>query len=375
MILIIMKKFFYLTFLDLNSENNLGLKKKIDSQIKAFEQHNLDLYYNYKRSNKLIFKDFEYEFKNKIDYRLNRFNVIYKFLLEKNIKFIYIRYPLTDIFFLLFLRKIKSDNTKIFLEIPTFPYDFETNNINYFSIQYLNIISDKVLRIVLKKYIYKIVTFSDDDEIFSIDTIKISNGINLESIPLSKKRHIKNKKAFNIISVSSLNYWHGIDRLIKGLNLYFKEEGIYKNIKLHIVGDGPEKENLIKLVNRYELNNNVIFYGYKTDYELNQIFAKADIAAGSLGRFRSGIKKMKALKNTEYAARGLPMFYSEINTDFDDKEFVFKVSHDEKYIKFNQIIEFYNNLRISPLQIRNFVEKNITWEKQMGKIVREILID
>jgi len=370
-----MKKFFYLTFLDLNSENNLGLKKKIDSQIKAFEQHNLDLYYNYKRSNKLIFKDFEYEFKNKIDYRLNRFNVIYKFLLEKNIKFIYIRYPLTDIFFLLFLRKIKSDNTKIFLEIPTFPYDFETNNINYFSIQYLNIISDKVLRIVLKKYIYKIVTFSDDDEIFSIDTIKISNGINLESIPLSKKRHIKNKKAFNIISVSSLNYWHGIDRLIKGLNLYFKEEGIYKNIKLHIVGDGPEKENLIKLVNRYELNNNVIFYGYKTDYELNQIFAKADIAAGSLGRFRSGIKKMKALKNTEYAARGLPMFYSEINTDFDDKEFVFKVSHDEKYIKFNQIIEFYNNLRISPLQIRNFVEKNITWEKQMGKIVREILID
>ena len=58
--------------------------------------------------------------------------------------------------------------------------------------------------------------------------------------------------------------------------------------------------------------------------ELDELFNEADFAIGSLARHRSGIDKIKTLKNREYAARGIPFAYSETDGDFDKMPYILK---------------------------------------------------
>lgn len=80
---------------------------------------------------------------------------------------------------------------KIILEIPTYPYDGE--KINHTGIKKKKYWIEKKYRKSLYKYVDRVVTFSEDDEIFGIKTIKISNGIDLETISLIKKESKKMK--------------------------------------------------------------------------------------------------------------------------------------------------------------------------------------
>ena len=82
---------------------------------------------------------------------------------------------------------------------------------------------------------------------------------------------------------------------------------------------------------------------------------------------------MKALKNREYSAKGLPMIYSEIDLDFEGQEFVHKVSHDESLIDIEKIIKWYKNLKVTSEEIRDF-SKQFSWDIQMKKVVDEIKI-
>jgi len=57
----------------------------------------------------------------------------------------------------------------------------------------------------------------------------------------------------------------GIDVLIKAMTL------VNKKIKLKIVGNGPEKENLKKMVEKLKINSQIQFLGYKNQNELKEI--------------------------------------------------------------------------------------------------------
>ena len=64
--------------------------------------------------------------------------------------------------------------------------------------------------------------------------------------------------------------------------------------------------------------------------ELDELFEQADMGIGSLARHRSGITHIKTLKNREYAARGLPFIYSEMDSDFEGKPYILKAKADGK---------------------------------------------
>lgn len=88
------------------------------------------------------------------------------------------------------------------------------------------------------------------------------------------KKYIYEKKEFEsnrILFVGRLTYTKGIDLLLNALN---KVKGKYK---LTIVGDGPEKEKLIKLSMDLGINNMVNFLGSKNGSELKQIYREHDI--------------------------------------------------------------------------------------------------
>ncbi len=68
----------------------------------------------------------------------------------------------------------------------------------------------------------------------------------------------------SIIHVGRLIKWKKVDLLIKAVK---KLKDKYPDIKLRIIGDGPEKNNLIKLVDDLQLNDNVEFLGAIYDAE------------------------------------------------------------------------------------------------------------
>ena len=91
-----------------------------------------------------------------------------------------------------------------------------------------------------------------------------------------------------------------------------------------------------------------------------------------MARHRSNITDIKTLKNREYAARGIPFMYSEIDSDFENKPYILKATADESSIDIQKIISFYDQCTCTPLEIRNSI-KNLSWKIQMQKVVDEVL--
>ena len=155
----------------------------------------------------------------------------------------------------------------------------------------------------------------------------------------------------------------------------------YKNnpkeiINFHIVGDGDKKlvNELKKIVKNNNLEKYVIFYGYKSGKDLDEIYNKTDIAIGSLGFSRIGLKEGSPLKTREYIAKGLPVILG-----YDDMSLkntlnsIYQVPNDESIFDLNEILCWYRNLDKDPIKIRKYAEDNLTWDKQMKRVVDYIL--
>ena len=233
-----------------------------------------------------------------------------------------------------------------------------------------NSIEEKDEKNELNPYVDKIITFSEDKEIFNIPCISIENGIDLEEVKLVEK---KEHKGINFISVSQCHFWHGIDRVLYSLLQYIKSGG-KEEIRFHIVGEGTETPKLKKIVeNNIELQDMVTFYGFKSGEELDEIYNNSDIALGSLGFYRSGLEKGSTLKMREYCAKGLPFVVGYDDTSFSkDLSFYYQVSNDESLLDIEKIIEWYKNLKVTPEEIRKYAEDNLSWDKQMKKVIDNI---
>lgn len=287
-----------------------------------------------------------------------------------SIDVIYVRYTkYADPFFVKLFKEFKKVGIVIFFEIPTYPYDNEQKCTTFKSKIYQLI--EKICRVHLVRYVDRIVTFSDDDYIWNVKTIKIINGVNPNLLPL--KQNKKTSNLLNLLGVASLNFWHGYDRIIEGLNLYYKNSNYTTDVYFHIVGDeesNDEYKRLSSLVKKYGLEKYVIFHGRKIGKELDEIFNSCDIGIGSLGRHRSNVFKFQSLKNIEYAIRGIPFIYSEISDLFDGESYVLRCSPDDSPISINSLLEFYKRLNNTPLDIRlNCLRKGIDWESQFKKII------
>lgn len=322
-------------------EESDGIIKKIRNQINTLEESNyrIDFWNPYSKRKHSIRR-----FARRCPfYYLNN----WKFDYSKAHKydFIYIRKPwFMDGDLIRFLKKFKkySPKTKILLEIATYPYDEEGKHINMIPLS----IKDKKWRKHLEKYVDRIVTYSNDEMIFNIKTIQVSNAIDVKGIKPIK--HITNNlNEINLVACSSLYYWHGYDRAIEGIkNYYINKDSVKPDIKFHIIGEGEEQEKYTKMIKDYKLEKYIIMHGRLTGDDLDKVYNLCDIALDSMGRHRSGVFYNSSLKGKEYCAKGLPIV-SGITTDIDnDKEYAYyeRVSADDKAIDMNFIIDFYNKV-------------------------------
>lgn len=269
--------------------------------------------------------------------------------------------------------KLSKRGIKCITEIPTYPYDSEFKG---YPLKYkIPLYIDKLFRKALAKKMEAIVTFSNEETIFGKRTICISNGIDLDSIPIHNP---KKQKDIHLIAVAEIHYWHGFDRLVAGMGEYYKLNPDARKVFFHVVGwedDRGTTSNgyltVEQTAKKYNIGQYVVNHGKLFGDKLDEVFNQCVFAIGSLGRHRSGITNIKTLKNREYAARGIPFIYSETDNDFEDKPYIIKAPADESPINIRQIIDFIDTHDVNPTEIRNTVE-HLSWRFQMEKVVREI---
>ncbi len=175
------------------------------------------------------------------------------------------------------------------------------------------LILQKIFSFLTQKLSYK--TLKKSDKIVVIDEcskailiknnvprekiIIISPGIDCNKYKKNIRKKIRHKK---IIMVSSyLLKRKAIDFVIKS---YDEVRYLRNNTELIVVGDGPQKKNLEKLVKRLKLKNSVNFVGHVPNNEISKFYRKADIFV-SMSRAESwGQMYLEAM------ASGLPIVSS-----------------------------------------------------------------
>ncbi|MCQ4913406.1 glycosyltransferase family 1 protein [Bacteroides nordii] len=369
-------KILFLIFHGFDEAN--GISKKIRYQVKALRECGADVrvcYYDIAPNghrqwlvNEEVIADLGKGEIAKIKKRVY-FKPIYEYAQNESIDLVYIRsFHNANPFTIHLIKQLKTMGARVIMEIPTYPYDQEyvTPGMKV----YLTI--DRHFRHKLARELDAIITFSDKEKIFGVPTIRISNGIDFDAIPL-KQRINDTSHELHLIGVAEVHYWHGFDRLIQGLAEYYLQEQSYK-VFFHIVGQlsgERERQEIIPAIYNNGLTPYVILHGARYGKELDELFEQADLGIGSLGRHRSGIDKIKVLKNREYAARGLAFTYSETDEDFDNMPYVWKVPANETSMDIQKLIEFHQSIHLQPIEIRNSIA-NLSWKHQMQEVINQI---
>lgn len=362
-----------------------GISKKIHYQVKGLRENGHDVhlcYYDFDgRGHRCRFvddniiqdygKNFWAGIRQRIDY-----GCIYDYCLKNKIQFVYARcFQNATPFLIRFFKKLKKLGVKSVTEIPTYPYDQEFVGFPFTTRLSLKV--DQLFRHQLSRQMNAIVTFSDAEIIFGQRTIRISNGVDMDSIPLHQYQK-PSDGSIHLIGVAEVHYWHGFDRLIAGLGEYYNNATNPRQVFFHIVGgvwksemyDSIHAPGFSELMDKYGIRDKVIFHDQLFGEELNIVFNQCCFAIGSLARHRSGITSIKTLKNREYATRGIPFIYSEQDSDFDQQPYVIKATPDESPIKIQEIIDFMDRHQFQPQDIRKTVG-HLSWKIQMKHVIDE----
>ena len=364
-----------------------GISKKIHYQVKGLRENGHDVrlcYYGFAENghrcryiDDIVIQDYG---TGKIAGIRQRFgyNCVYDYCIREKIELVYARcFQNANPWLICFFKKLRKTGIHSVTEIPTYPYDEEFKNFEWK--MRAELIIDQIFRRKLYAQMDALVTFSNAVEIFGQRTIRISNGVDFDSIPLHQPSASPHSSELHLIGVAEVHEWHGFDRVIAGIGEYNKmlkqgKTDVSIPVYFHVVGDvHPHLMNTVfkPLMDKYGLQKQIIFHGALFGDELTNVFNSCQFAIGSLGRHRSGITAIKTLKNREYATRGIPFIYSEQDSDFDMRPYVLKAPADESPINICQIIDFIASNRIAPADIRSTVE-HLSWKIQMQTVLNEI---
>ncbi|WP_308576489.1 glycosyltransferase [uncultured Fusobacterium sp.] len=339
-----MNKLLYIAPIPIDFDNLDGVPKKILCQAQILQKSfEVDIIFYFKK-NVFLYKvgNKKLSILGKASSKLSVLKKATEIHFFSKYQYTYIRYPRSDYYFLKLLKHFKRKGIKITVEIPTYPYDkegFET-----IKGKIINLL-DRFFRKKIYKYVDRIITYSKDKKIFDIPTINTINGIDFDKVEYDIEP-IDIKHEIILIAVSGMFRVHGYERLITGLYEYYKEGGMRK-IQLKLIGNGDEILKYKKLVKKYKLEKNVIFYGTRFGEELNELYKGNAVGINSLAIHRQGLKEESTLKTKEYAAKGLPIVSSSYVDAFSEKgniKYVMRVSPDESAININELVSFVDKI-------------------------------
>lgn len=366
-----MKKGYYIHF---QGRASIGISKKLDMQIEEFQKY------------------FEIQELEVATVRRNLLQRILGLLPMMSIKrgykeafkeldnpdFIYVRRNVADREYVKFWREIKRKypKCKIIIEIFTYPYDkddFGKWNAWPFYLKEI------IYRPKLKKYIDRFVTYSDDEMIFDVPTIRTTNGIIVDKVKLVSGEFPTRK--ITLIGVAYMQRQHGYERILEGMKEYYEEKVKMDKVYLYLVGDGPEKEKYKKLVKKYGLEKYVKFFSTTTGDALDYLYDQADIALASFGLYKVNyFGKLGAIKTRECLAKGMPLITgTPIDILEEDFKYIKNFPNDSSVINIKEVVDFYNSVcrtkeskRALAIDIRKYAKEHADMEILMKPIVEYI---
>lgn len=338
-------KLLYITLWDFHLGEADGVVKKIKQHIREFCKNGFDVdYTTLDKENGIVLLN-ENEILGKCTgiVGISAINIITDYLKENVYPYVYVRHPgRIDWTVLRMLKTVKKNGTKTVYEIPTYPYSGESKSVR----AHLDLCVDHIFRYGIKKYVDKIAAFTEKSRIWGIDVLLLKNGVEFDKL-LPKEINIYNN-SINIICVANVAYWHGYDRMIRGLDNYVSENSNSRKVFFHIVGEGKEVDDYKKYVEKNHLQEYIFFYGKKSGRQLNEIYNKGDLAVDCLGLHRKKVERVSSIKSKEYLAKGLPIIYSgyiDVINEGNSKYFL-QIPKGDDPINIKDIIEFFDSLHL-----------------------------
>lgn len=326
------------------SENVLGLDKKIREQSKCAPD-NIDFYLLNR------FKDSKHDrikfvkINDKIlpyNYVLQKFSLIERSIHLDCYDYVILRYPFADKSCLRFARKYNVISEHHSSEM----HELKANLINKSSAR-IKLIS--LVRLLLE-YRYGtryreqckgIIAVTDEIRCKEIAKVKkylpsivISNGVDVDAIKMTSFRPLKTKNLNMIFVASNPLPWHGLKRILTSIEKY---KGAY-DITVHLVGE--MKSFGVNPLSR----GKTICHGVRDGIELDEIYAKSNVAISTLALHLKNLVEASSLKTREYTARGIPFILAYDDPDLaevdEKRKFFLKFPNDKEIVDIDRIISF-----------------------------------
>jgi glycosyltransferase involved in cell wall biosynthesis len=200
----------------------------------------------------------------------------------------------------------------------------------------------------------------------------VGNGIEVSALPVRPYVPAWTGDRLDLICVASLNYWHGIDRLISAISIVNSGDQQLK-IHLKVVGKGAVFNQLKSQVEDLNLGKYIQFMGFLKGEELFSQYSTAHLAVGSLALFRKQLSTASELKSREYCAVGIPFIAVGEDPDFGkDAKFRIQLSNEESI---EDLIQFFKNfnpeqINFSPAEIRGYAEQHLDFSVKIAQILQ-----
>lgn len=306
----------------------------------------------------------------RIGYLLGQFKYgnLFKYIISHQIEMVYIRYNhFSNPSFNRFLAKLKSQGILVVIEVPTYPYDSESQV--KFGFNGVKKLVERVCRQRMYRSVDLLATFSMDEFIFNIPCVNISNAVDPKQNPLGANT---NKETIRFVGIANLAFWHGYDRMICSVAKYYRSLHWKERIEFHIVGGGAIEKNLKDLAREQGVSDYIFFHGNLKCEQLDDVFRICHIGVDSLGRHRSGNLFNNSLKSKEYLMRGLPLIKSHVDTTIERCPFVMDVLPNDDTFDLQDIIDWYLKNDFKAKSIRNYALERFTWDNQMEKVLAQL---
>ena len=174
--------------------------------------------------------------------------------------------------------------------------------------------------------------------------------------------------------------WHGYERILEGMYLYYKADGNC-DLRLKMIGSGPEEQYYKELVNRYDLKSHVEFLGVIRADEKEKFdrqFNLSDIAVGSLGMYKAGYEEGSPIKGAEYCARGIPFICGYHDLRFPQGwQYMLNVPNNSEPIDMDRVIDFYEKVTLKKDYkkiMRKYAEDYLTWDGVMEPVIEYLQV-
>ena len=356
----------------------LGITRKVFAQIEAFKKLGFEVTYSgYLKDGVAIFDNKgeiiafkRYPVKNSHIQHIIRRTMLMSLCIKyarscsEHFDVSYIRYHFFDKKYIRLLSSLKSISSKTVIEAHSTPKFKKGFNV----MTYVAWKDDRWNKYA-KQYVDLVASMSGDDMMWGIKAIKISNGIDINSIKIHEYKG--NPEDINFIAVSFEWEVHGYDRLLRGISNYYKQGGL-RNIYFHIVGTTLSSTDA--LIRDLKLEDRCIKYGPQKGAELDAIYDKTNIGVGCLANHRIGSTFGSALKTKEYIAKGIPFIYGWQEAVLENFKYGLHFELCEDPIDIERVISFYDALPKEGLAqlIRSHLGYEDTWDYQMGKVINNI---